>query len=216
MDAHKFPSMNPKKVFLHNNGTGRDTYVTVDNGGTVNTKIRSTGLQCKTKQIRTSMATKPHQMIRPRQDAKVVGYHSDGTGRDSYVIITSGGLKNETYGIKPESGFAGSLRNYPRLDPLIRPSRSISLKNRHDKASVELKQHLKQYYKSVDHGPNYNQQMQCELLSRPTRKVQSDKKPSNDDRRYKIRSGDGRRRSIVEDQDPRANRTYDELPPFYV
>jgi len=36
------------------------------------------------------------KMVRPRQDAKIVAYWGDGSGRDTYCITDAGGLKGLT------------------------------------------------------------------------------------------------------------------------
>lgn len=92
----KCPSMDPKNYFYHPNGGGRDTYINYDNGGTVIPKPNSQGLQLRPKfpsnYIKT-LKNRDRQMVRPKQDPKVLQYWGDGTGRDTYVVTDAGGLK---------------------------------------------------------------------------------------------------------------------------
>ena len=94
----KCPSMDPKNTFYHPNGGGRDTYITYDNGGEVCPKPNSQGLQqqplFKNNYVKT---LKGRHMVRPKQDAKVVAYWGDGSGRDTYCITDAGGLKGKQH-----------------------------------------------------------------------------------------------------------------------
>ena len=94
----------------------------------------------------------------------------------------------------------GNLRNYERIESIPRPSRSISINNRNNNASAQLKQHLRQYHKSVDQNFDYSQQRHMEILATPKRRPKSDQKPdkipipcifdNEDARRSVIRSRD--------------------------
>jgi hypothetical protein len=46
----------------------------------------------------------------PRKEAVAFEYRSDGTGRDSYILMNSGGLKNNYYNMTGEKFFKDSLR----------------------------------------------------------------------------------------------------------
>jgi len=57
----------------------------------------------------------------PRKEASAVDYRSDGSGRDSYIIQNSGGLKND-YKQSGEKVFRDTLRSniqrpYKRVNP---------------------------------------------------------------------------------------------------
>ena len=88
-------TISPKYASYFGDGSGRDTYVVLNNGGLTH-------------------ADKAHMMKRPfrnttqnrdrtpLKNAVPLTYHSDGSGRDSYVIQNSGGLVND-YGITHKS-----------------------------------------------------------------------------------------------------------------
>ena len=46
----------------------------------------------------------------PRKESPPFEYRSDGTGRDSYIVVNSGGLKNKSGYQTGESFFKNSLR----------------------------------------------------------------------------------------------------------
>ena len=54
--------------------------------------------------------------------SKAIFYQSDGTGRDSYVTISSGGLHNATSYGKFKTTFYNGLRNYGSLPHTFRKS----------------------------------------------------------------------------------------------
>ena len=77
------------KVHYHNNGTGRDTYIGVSSGGLYDPRPYAPRAAPPMGKFNTRRsAVEPN----PVMHAKPLHYHSDGTGRDSYVIRTEGGL----------------------------------------------------------------------------------------------------------------------------
>jgi|ERR1711935_457110 len=94
MHAMKFTSMEPKNQFYHANGGGRDSYITWDNGGSTCKKPNPQGLMIRPTFRSNHVPLMNRTMVRPRQDAKVVSYQPDGSGRDNYVVTDAGGLKN--------------------------------------------------------------------------------------------------------------------------
>ena len=96
----------------------------------------------------------------------------------------------------------GGLRTYERIETIPRPNRSISINNRNNNASAQLKQHLRQYHKSVDQNFDYSQQRHMEILATPKRRPKSDQKldkipipclfDSMDARKSVVRSGEFR------------------------
>ncbi len=94
----KFKGLSPKTNFYNTNGTGRDTYITYDNGGNVVPNLGALRLKSYYRdgpnQIsltsRSRLQTEPNPKLKP----KVVQYNCDGSGRDNYVNIDAGGLKN--------------------------------------------------------------------------------------------------------------------------
>ncbi|KAL4453023.1 hypothetical protein ABPG73_002308 [Tetrahymena malaccensis] len=85
--------VNPKTSFYYSNGTGRDSYIMHDNGGTVKAKSNY-GYPQPSRYIKTSNGPRSYK---PQSDNKVVHYISDGSGRDNYILVNSGGLTNYTY-----------------------------------------------------------------------------------------------------------------------
>ena len=71
-------TFNPKYASYMGDGSGRDSYVTVNNGG----------LTGDEKKYMMWRPTKMPQQYNPRpfKPAPSMAYRSDGTGRDSYVI----------------------------------------------------------------------------------------------------------------------------------
>ena len=171
MHAMKFTSMDPKNQFYHANGGGRDGYITHDNGGSVSKKPNAQGLMLRPTFRSNHVSLMNRTMVRPRQDAKIVSYQPDGTGRDCYVVTDAGGLKNVAmHTTQNDFSFVGGLRAYERA-PIItkeaRDSRARSLLR--DRASHELKNALREYASSVDPDTSFNQRRHVEYLSRPRR-----------------------------------------------
>ena len=73
------------------NGTGRDTYINRDNGG-----FNKMFEPCKYAEGGTMGYKNKFVERAPIIHAKNLYYHSDGTGRDSYIVETSGGFNNLT------------------------------------------------------------------------------------------------------------------------
>ena len=106
----------------------------------------------------------------------------------------------------------GGLRTYERIETIPRPNRSISINQRNNNASAQLKQHLRQYHKSVDQNFDYSQQRHMEILATPKRRPKSDQKPDNipipcifnteDARRGVVRSGEFKRYGSQTDRSP--------------
>lgn len=63
------------------NGTGRDTYIVRDNGG-----FFAMYEPCRQGDIGTFSPKRQYKAVAPVMTAKAVQYHSDGTGRDSYIV----------------------------------------------------------------------------------------------------------------------------------
>ncbi len=100
-------TMSPKYASYFGDGSGRDSYIVLNNGGLTSTDKK----YMMSRPFRNTIQNKNKS---PLKDAVSHTYHSDGTGRDSYVISNSGGLVND-YGItkKSEVLFRSTLRNYP-------------------------------------------------------------------------------------------------------
>ena len=110
-----------------------------------------------------------HMMtISPVINSKPVHYVSDGTGRDSYIVRSSGGLFNEYNPGSTKNSFYTSLRNYDRT---IYNRKSLSPR-RSDKNDVFRKSqsHFNSTTKSNFNKIKTYQQMMTNRLSKPKRK----------------------------------------------
>lgn len=63
------------------NGTGRDTYIVRDNGG-----FNAMYEPVKYGDIGTFSPRRQYRAVVPAIGSKAVQYHSDGTGRDGYIV----------------------------------------------------------------------------------------------------------------------------------
>lgn len=69
-------------IYYPPTGTGRDTYIMTNNGGT-NIKYTPQGVP----QLGNFMKFGPNnRIVRPSSFGKIQKYASDGTGRDQYVV----------------------------------------------------------------------------------------------------------------------------------
>lgn len=78
---------NAFRVHYFNDGTGRDTFVSMDQGGFMK-KFKAAPAIPVTSFVQKRSYDRPSPIIHSR----AVQYHSDGTGRDSYVGFNKGGL----------------------------------------------------------------------------------------------------------------------------
>lgn len=114
-----------KPIFYRSDGTGRDSYVVRSNGGLLSqTMLRtvenavagSRKADYIPMRLGKSKVEGMKKYSMPTVSDKFVHYHSDGTGRDSYVGWNHGGRivnfdsKNNT-----ESFFRTSLRSYHKM-----------------------------------------------------------------------------------------------------
>ena len=98
--------MLPKTLYYKTNGTGRDLYIACDSGG--NFKFDE------------KLGSRPNTAgyrIRPQTPSSIAGksihYQADGTGRDSYIKVSDGGLHSFPY--RGQTKFSQSLRSYEKL-----------------------------------------------------------------------------------------------------
>lgn len=94
----------PKYVTYTGDGSGRDSYITLGNGGLHELRYY------KGSQPRPgfdNMKAKPKPTVIPRRDATAFDYVPDGSGRDSYVIFNYGLKTNYRSDYK---GFERGLR----------------------------------------------------------------------------------------------------------
>ena len=90
-------TFDPKYAHYFANGSGRDCYVEFNNGGFSVSKPRAK-IEGTSFMRFGNFAGGSHS---PRMDPSPVDYHSDGSGRDGYIVCNSGGLKqmfNKTCG----------------------------------------------------------------------------------------------------------------------
>ena len=75
-------------IIYPTNGSGRDTYIMYNNAGFWKENLRK--FSNKNKSKRSSFA-RFHSI---RNIPRIWNYHSDGTGRDTYILYNDGGLMN--------------------------------------------------------------------------------------------------------------------------
>ena len=104
----------PKHTTYWGDGTGRDQQTIMNNGGL--TPIDKTGLGHQG--VHLQRYNRPQgKEVRSRspahKDAPTFYYQSDGSGRDSYVLMDNGGYRPEyaKYNKSPQKIFADSLRS---------------------------------------------------------------------------------------------------------
>ena len=102
MLVNNYHQVMPKTMNYATNGSGRDTYISWDNGGTFCPSLKNPG-------HKRGMG-RPASAI-PQGNARSLHYTSDGSGRDSYIKRGDGGLHNYSTG----GSFVGTLRTYSRL-----------------------------------------------------------------------------------------------------
>ena len=103
MDRRAYHGVMAKTPYYRTNGTGRDTYIAYDNGGTFKPMSK--------------LHSQNKILVRPKSAAskssmRSLHYISDGTGRDSYIRISDGGLHASTTPQYFLTNFKASLRDY--------------------------------------------------------------------------------------------------------
>lgn len=117
MNRSAYSPVSPKFLFYRTGGTGRDTYISHDNGGTLK---RSSKVSLYTRSKGIVM-----EPVRTRQTPKSLHYHCNGTGRDVYIGNDDGGLHSPSNRGNLNSSFCNSLRKYS-------PTRQASPMNKTD------------------------------------------------------------------------------------
>lgn len=96
----------PKHANYFGDGSGRDSYVVTNCGGLMDSDKHGMLNRPFRNSFRNRVA-----MVSPQKAVMPVYYHSDGTGRDSYVIRGSGGMTSEfPITTRADVNFVGSLR----------------------------------------------------------------------------------------------------------
>lgn len=99
-----------KTRVYNTDGTGRDTYIGFDNGG--NTK-KYEPVPCPRQGIMSQTCTSFFGYPKQQSAAvKNVHYHSNGTGRDSYIHVDQGGYMNNFSTKAVNDRYVKSLRLY--------------------------------------------------------------------------------------------------------
>ena len=95
-----------KSQLYRGNGTGRDTYISIDNGGMYFPQKALPELP-----VSTFVNRNQSKAVITQLSGRVNRYNSNGTGRDSYIMSNSGGFElASTYA--RNSRFEGNLRTY--------------------------------------------------------------------------------------------------------
>ncbi len=84
-------TFDPKYQHYFSDGSGRDNFVMYNNGGFSIPRVYNP--MQGTAYMRMGNSTGHSGSPSPRKDPMPVEYRSDGTGRDSYIVCNSGGLK---------------------------------------------------------------------------------------------------------------------------
>lgn len=94
----------PKYANYSGDGSGRDSYVILNNGGLANSEKRA--MMWRPSKVPRPVDPKPYKQAPAKK------YQSDGSGRDSYVLSNSGGLVADFRCSKADMNFAGGLRQH--------------------------------------------------------------------------------------------------------
>jgi hypothetical protein len=92
LEATMARTFHPKYASYTGDGSGRDTYVVLNNGGLTNSDKPNM-------MFRKQAYQQKHLAPRPEISPASHKYHSDGTGRDSYVVNNFGGLVHDYNGV---------------------------------------------------------------------------------------------------------------------
>ena len=120
------------KVHYNANGTGRDTYINRNSGGFFKPYCPTAGPPSGSFQSRGYAVTSPSPVMKPL----AVRYHSDGTGRDSYIGCTNGGLSGVFQSGDFKKNFVDSLR---KSTECLRTSGTFEKRGGHSTGLVKCK-----------------------------------------------------------------------------
>ena len=109
MQRQAYTHVMPRTLNYRTDGSGRDTYISVNNGGYCNSFSKTAAYKV------------PNGLIRPRSatskpSAKSLHYKSDGTGRDGYITFGDGGLHTTVTPRHFNATFQQSLRSHAPLN----------------------------------------------------------------------------------------------------
>lgn len=88
-DVVPLRTFDPKFTHYYSSGSGRDAFIMYNNGGFSDARYFNPVHSTAYMRHKTYATVSPS----PRKDAQPVEYRSDGSGRDSYIVFNSGGMK---------------------------------------------------------------------------------------------------------------------------
>jgi hypothetical protein len=94
-----YRSHSPKMIHYNTDGNGRDQYINYNNGG-----FWARGVKVYMGSQRGTEVSRSHHLKPLMKHVAPFKYHSNGTGRDGYIISESGGLKRDQIALN-EAGF---------------------------------------------------------------------------------------------------------------
>ena len=112
--SHILATAAKASLYANNNGTGRDTYISFNNGGNTSMYVPNA------KHIRNGrFHQRSFTSVLPNQGqipAKTISYDQDGTGRDGYIMTNSGGFKYNFDKVAPAEYYVKNLRHYDAVN----------------------------------------------------------------------------------------------------
>jgi hypothetical protein len=116
MQKTNYAPITPKTSYYRTDGTGRDTYISFDNGGAF---ARMTAHAAAAIPRVGSATVRPKSAV---SGARSLHYYSDGSGRDKYIKLGDGGLHLDYPDVCASHQFVASLRaSTPSAGRTIRP-----------------------------------------------------------------------------------------------
>ena len=103
MDRKAFHGVMPKTSYYRTDGSGRDTYISYDNGGTFQPMSNINSFD--------KVVLRPKSAV-TKTAVRSLHYVCDGSGRDSYIRISDGGLHSPSVPQHFLTTFKSSLRDY--------------------------------------------------------------------------------------------------------
>jgi len=104
MQKTNYSPITPKTSYYRTDGTGRDTYISFDNGG---------GFARMKTHATAAIPRAGSATVRPKSaaaGARSLHYYSDGSGRDKYIKLGDGGLHLDYPEVCASQQFVSSLR----------------------------------------------------------------------------------------------------------
>lgn len=112
--SHIFANAAKASLYQNNNGTGRDTYISFNNGGNTSMYVpNAKNIRDGRLHQRSFTSVFPNSGSLP---AKTITYDQDGTGRDGYIMANSGGFKYNFDKVAPANAYVNNLRHYDSVN----------------------------------------------------------------------------------------------------